>query len=297
VGVTITSDWHIHTRNSFDAASMTISELVRGTAYCGIVDYGVTDHFNTRLNFPEIAASLAEYESCPRSPRFHFGIEVSCVSQWEIEQITRGRRGDKPEIGIRSGGPRGAKLALDITEEDIHTYRIEYVIGSSHWPIYAPHDRHAQVREHHRQNIFLATHPLVDIIGHPWYWSGYWKDKSSIEGDNSDEPPWFGEFHKIPASMHDEFAAAVVQNGKVVEINLRSILLRPFALEGYKEQYLDYLSFLRNRGVMLSLGSDCHSSRYEINYSAAAALLEQVGIRDQELWRLPPKPDCNWEGL
>ena len=86
----IDSDWHIHSQNSCDSASMPVSELIRGAAEKGIVDYGLTDHLHTPYNMPDIVASRREYEACHPSPRFHFGIEVSCVSQWELDQLAAG---------------------------------------------------------------------------------------------------------------------------------------------------------------------------------------------------------------
>jgi hypothetical protein len=57
----------------------------------------------------------------------------------------------------------------------------------------------------------------------------------------------------------------------------------------FKEQHLQYLGDLNARGVTLSFGSDCHDENYGIDLERAAALLERVGIRDETLWRLPPR--------
>ena len=37
-------------------------------------------------------------------------------------------------------------------------------------------------------------------------------------------------------------------------------------------------------------GSDCHGARYQMDFPRAAELLASVGIKDAELWRLPPRP-------
>jgi hypothetical protein len=102
--------------------------------------------------------------------------------------------------------------------------------------------------------------------------------------------PWFDDFQRhIPASMHDEFAAAVIETDKLVEINLSAHLLNRQYPERFKLQYLDYLAGLRQRGVRLCLGSDCHDRRYrQIDFATGARLLTTVGITDQDLWRLPP---------
>ena len=74
----ITSDWHIHSRNSCDAACMLISDLIPEAETRGIRDYGVTDHIHTPYNLPDIAGSYHEFWSNDPSPHFHFGVEASC---------------------------------------------------------------------------------------------------------------------------------------------------------------------------------------------------------------------------
>ncbi|NQU42900.1 hypothetical protein HQ520_06410 [bacterium] len=282
--MTITSDWHIHSRNSCDGACMEIAELVRRAAAEGITDFGLTDHIHTPFNLPDLDNSRAEYLSVDPDLRFHFGVEVSSVSQWEIDEVATGQH-ENPVYGLRQGGPANGSLAIGIDAEDIEKYAIEFVVGGTHWPMYVPFEREAIIRDYHRQNLFLATHPLVDIVAHPWWWMGHWKE------ENGDYPaePWFDDFGHIPRSMHDEFAAAAVENDTVVEINISAILLNPHYPATFKEQYLEYLAELKGRGVSLSIGSDCHSAHYEIDFATAAAMLAKVDIRDEELWRLPPR--------
>jgi len=280
----ITSDWHIHSRNSCDAASLTVSDLVREAAQKGILDYGLTDHIHTPYNLPDLDASRQEYLSAPPPPRFHFGVEASCVSQWEIDEVAAGRC-KTPVYGLRSGGPPSAPLAIALRAEDIVRLGIEYVIGGTHWPMYVPMERDAVIRDFHRQNMFLATHPLVDVVAHPWWWHGHWQD---ADGCFRAEP-WFDDFGQIPSSMHAEFAAAAVECDTVVEINLCANLLNPHYPERFKRQYLEYLAELKASGVTLCTGSDCHSRHYDIDFESAGRMLDSVGVRDEELWRPPPK--------
>ena len=281
----ITSDWHIHSRNSCDSACMTVADLITQTNLKGILDFGLTDHLHTPSNLPDIAASRAEYLKNKPSRRFHFGIEVSCVSQWELDELKKGIHSN-PVYGIRAGGPVHGPLAIGITNEDIEKYQIEYVIGGTHWPMYVPMERELVIRDYHRQNMFLATHPLVDIVAHPWWWMGHWKD---AQGHYPAEP-WFDDFHRIPASMHDEFAAAAVEQQTVVEINIGANLLNPNYPERFAKQYLEYLAALKARGVQLSIGSDCHNATYDIAWDVASAMLLAVGITDKDLWRLEQAP-------
>jgi len=283
----IDSDWHIHSRNSCDEASMLVADLICGAAEKGVVDYGLTDHLHTRYNMPDIADSRAEYEACDPSPHFHFGIEVSCVSQWELDQVAAGDYdpAKPPTYGIRQGGPAWAEPAIALTGEDVERYEIAYVVGGTHWPLYVPLEGEAIRRDYHRQNMFLAEHPLVDIIAHPWWWHGAWMDD---DGGYRGEP-WLDDFSRIPQSMHDEFAAAVLEHAKIVELNIGAMLLNKRYPERFKEQYLAYLAALKARGVLLGIGSDCHSPQYDVDLESAARLLERVGIGEEDLWRMPPR--------
>jgi histidinol phosphatase-like PHP family hydrolase len=276
----IRSDWHIHSQHSCDGACITISDLVREAKIAGIGDFGLTDHVHTPYNLPDIAASRAAYMLNEPSDRFHFGVEVSSVSQWEIDEVAGGGY-DHPVYGVRKGGKPGCDLAIGIGPEDLETYGIEYVVGGTHWPMYVAMEREAVIRDYHRQNMFLATHPLVDIVAHPWWWMGHWKD------DNDDYPaePWFDDFGVIPKSIHDEFAAAAVEHGTAVEINISANLLNPHYPAHFAEQYLAYLAGLQSQGVTLSIGSDCHSEHYEFDFAKVEQMLESVGI-DDDLWGL-----------
>ncbi len=59
---TLTSDRHIHSRNSCDGACMAVADLVREAARKGIGDYGPTDHIHTPFNPPDLERSRRESE-------------------------------------------------------------------------------------------------------------------------------------------------------------------------------------------------------------------------------------------
>jgi histidinol phosphatase-like PHP family hydrolase len=214
---------------------------------------------------------------------FHFGVEVSCVSQWELDEIASGRH-ENPVYGLRSGGQAGCDLAIGLTRKDIEKYQIEYVIGGTHWPMYVEIERETVIRDYHRQNIFLAAHPLVDIVAHPWWWMGHWMD----DNENYPAEPWFDDFSLIPKSMHREFAAAAIEHDTTVEINIGANLLNPHYPEGFVSQYLEYLAELQSRGVLLSIGSDCHTAHYDIDFEKTSQMLESAGITD-DFWCIGPR--------
>jgi histidinol phosphatase-like PHP family hydrolase len=282
--LSISSDWHIHTHNSCDGASLLVSDLVREAERSGITDFGVADHVHTPYNLPDLVRSREEFLANHPSPKFHFGVEVSVVSRWELEEISEGDYQD-PVYGLRSGGPVGGDLAIGLCEQDLDRLDIEYVVGGVHWPMYIELNREAVIRDYHRQNMFLATHPLVDIVAHPWWWNGHWRND---QGDYAAQP-WFDDFECIPGKMHDEFACAVIEHGKKVEINLWAMLLNPHYPERFLQQYLDYLVELQLRGVDLCIGSDCHGAHYEVDFETAEKMLGSAGINFEKLWCLPPR--------
>jgi len=277
----LTSDWHIHSRNSCDSAALTVKRLVRQAAAKGITRYGLTDHLHTRDTLPDIAASRREFLASDPPPDFHFGVEVSSVSQWELDEIATGRHG-KPTYGLRSGGPPGAAPALALTAGDIERFGIEYVVGGTHWPLYVPLERQAVIADYHRQNLFLATHPLVDVVAHPWWWHGHWQDDDGLFR----REPWFDDFGAIPLTLHDEFAAALIEHGTACEANLGACILNPHYPERWRRRYVAYLAALKEKGVAIAVGSDCHSEDYGADFEAAARMLEEVGFREDDFWHL-----------
>lgn len=261
---------------------MEVADLVAEAGENGILDFGLTDHIHTPFNLPDIASSRADFESVEGGSRFHFGVEASCVSQWELDEIAKGEH-ENPVYGLRKGGPPGTALAIGITADDIATYNIEYVVAGTHWPMYVELERWAVIHDYHRQNMFLATHPLVDIVAHPWWWMGHWEDEDKkFRGE-----PWFDDFTVIPQSLHDEFAAAAVEHDTAVEINIGANLLNKRYPEHFAAQYVEYIAYLQSCGVKLAIGSDCHSAHYRIRFEAASQLLEKAGVVG-EFWCLAP---------
>lgn len=284
----ITSDWHIHTNHSCDCAKagggVGISNFSEIAADKGLKCFGISDHVHTPYNLDEIFRSKEEFDSSPFNPNFHFGVEVSCISKWELDEIESGRQ-PAAAYGIRKGGPEWPELAIGITEEDIKEYGIEYVIGGTHWPLYIEVTRENVIKDYARQNLFLACHPLVNIVAHPWWWMGQWKNEEGFYATD----PWFDDFGKIPLSIHDEFAAAIKENKKIVEINTSACVFNPTYREDFTAQYMDYIAYLYERGVKFSIGSDCHGPEYKADFEKLSGLLSDIGIKDEELWTLPPR--------
>ena len=171
----ITSDWHIHTHCSCDSASLEFGTLIREAGDLGIRDYGVSDHYHTRIQEPDIAASRQEYDRALLAHpelrgHFHFGIEATIISAWEVEKIARKEYDELPIYGFRSGGPANAPVLFDFDESFIERYGIEYVVDGMHWPMYCGLGKDDLIREYHRQYMFAATHPYTTILAHYLWW-------------------------------------------------------------------------------------------------------------------------------
>ncbi len=266
----IKDDWHIHSTHSCDGACMKMKSLVEGAVDKGIMKYGITDHIHTPFNYPDIINSKKAYD-LNRTKGFYFGVEVSSVSQWELDMIAAGAKGNLT-YGIREGGPEGAALAIAIDEEYIAVNNIEYVVGGTHWAMYTKNNAQDIIKDYHRQNMFLSEHKLVDIVAHPWWYLGACEDC------------WSTDFGMIPISMHKEFAKSCIENDKLVEINLSAMLLSDKNSEKFKQEYLEYLVRLKEFGVQFSIGSDCHNEFYNIDFRKASNMLEAAGFSSNDFY-------------
>lgn len=267
----INDDWHIHSINSCDEACMEMETLIWVAKDKGISNFGITDHIHTQYNFPDIKKSAKDYNK-NKTDGFHFGVEVSCVSEWELKQISSGAAKGNLTYGIREGGPAGGPLAIAIDEEFIEINNIEYVVAGTHWPMYTGHKASDLIRDYHRQNMFLSGLDVVDIVAHPWWYYGPCTDG------------WTTGFSMIPVSMHREFAASCIENDKLIEINLSAMLLSARYSESFKKEYLEYLVFLKELGADFSIGSDCHNESYDIDFNKASQMLESAGFDGNEFY-------------
>ncbi len=258
-------DWHIHSTHSCDGACMMMSDLVKGTAKAGILDYGITDHIHTPYNYPDIVESRKSYLN-NKNEHFHFGVEVSSVSEWELEKIKNNDYEGDITYGIREGGPAGCNPALAIDEAFIEKYSIEYVVGGTHWTLYAGNSIEDIIWDYHRQNMFLAEHPLVDIVAHPWWYFGNLKNG------------WTEDFAMIPDYIHREFANACIDNNKLMEVNIAAMLLSKNYSQKFISQYIDFLLDMKDLGVSFSIGSDCHNEFYNLDLQRASDMLEKAGF-------------------
>ena len=273
-------DWHIHSHNSPCSVSEgSLGDIVREARAKGIEHFGISDHLHCSLNLSALEASRREFDQLGPVPGFHFGVEVSCLREWDLEE--NDAKGPKGSIyGVQRNGPPDGALTVFFPEELRVRLGIEYVIAGTHWPLGAPAERQPMIRSYHRQNMFLAQHPEVDIVAHPWWWMGEW-----MEADGRYLTlPWLDDFCIIPTSMHQEFAAAVIENSKAVEINAEMLVCEEYS-DHFKKQYLDYLLFLKSCGVTFSIGSDAHKPVQLTRVREIEKFIDIIGVDPEHLWR------------
>jgi histidinol phosphatase-like PHP family hydrolase len=278
-------DWHIHSHHSpCGKPGATLERIQREARQAGMEHAGVADHLNCRLNEPAVLAGRAEYDALPDKEGFHFGVELTCIRRWDLEE--NDRRGKEGNIyGFQDGGPPDGELTVHLPDAVRKRLRPDYVIAGAHSPLNAPLERRAVIRQHHRQHMFLVTHPLVDVLGHPFWWNGPWQD----EEGNYSGLPWFDDFGAVPKTMHMELAAAARQNGVAIEINPGGIFLNRRFPEDFKRQYWYFLAFMKEEGVKFSFASDSHVDGYEDRLPSIQEGIDNLGLTEDDVWT-PRRP-------
>lgn len=264
-----TSDWHIHSQASYDA-SLTIPELFSSTERQGITDFGLTDHVNRPSWITYLQKSRELVEANPRRG-FHLGVELTTISK-HLHDYDRAH--GSADGYIHPGGTEPDPIELPLTGEELRACGVEYAIGAAHWALNVPMERDAVIRDFHRQNLYCAADPRVDILGHPWWMPMEWTLPNGAKGR-------FDDMAVIPRSMHEELAAALIENDKPMELNVISFLICEDFPEKLCRQYAEYARWMFERGVKLTIGTDEHGGNggYQDYREKAAALLRPLGFQ------------------
>jgi len=284
----ITSDWHIHTKYSCDSACMEFETLVQEAKRLGITDFGVSDHYHTKLQESDIAASRKAYEETLKlhpelSDHFRFGIEATVISKWEAERISRGDYDTPPIYGFRTGGPKNAPVFFDFNEDFLEKYKIDYVIAGMHWPMYCETDLQSVLKEYHRQYMFAITHPYTNILAHYLWWD------SNLFTNLWNLPDYqnpFSNFSVIPESMKNELKSALIENQVALELN--SWIFSGKHSPQFFDDYLCWFSELQASGVKISFGSDSHAPKLSdfCDYDNIDKICKSYGIKTSEFLRI-----------
>jgi hypothetical protein len=270
-------DWHVHSHHSpCGSPQAALGTLAANLCAAGVRRWGLADHVFTELNIPALEAARREFDQAVPAGQAVFAVEASVLRDWDLQETRRTGN----IWGYHPGGPPG-RLEMFLPEELVARLGIRYVIAGAHWALGAEMTVDDCVRCYHRQNMFLAEHPRVDIIAHPWWWrKQYFTPTETIEF------LWLADFSVIPRSMHDEFASAVRQHGKRVELNASNISTEQ-PLTRRAEQYLEYLAGLKAAGCRFAVGSDSHAAEYRPQTPRLAEVLTRYGFDEADLWSGP----------
>ena len=263
-----TSDWHIHSVASYDA-QLHVADLVSQAEKQGLTDYGLTDHVNVPSWIHFLKASRELVRQYAR-PGFHFGVELTTISGY-LEAYDR-KHGTK-EGYEKPAVPGPEPIAFPLTAEELDECGVEYVIGAAHWILNEPRRLDVIIADLHRQNLFCACSPLVDIVGHPYCFFGTYEDK------NGQQVP-FDDFSLIPQSMHRELWAAIRENGKAMEAN--ATFLSDHRPEAFRRAYAEFVRGAFEAGVPITIGTDCHGPQYNDRNDVYRKYLGEAGFRTED---------------
>jgi histidinol phosphatase-like PHP family hydrolase len=227
--------------------------------------FGITDHAN--YNIPSYWENMKEskrlYEQY-KTDGFYFGVELTTIPKAMYDHCAK--------TGTRDGYActvpiEGYEFEFMLTTEDMKELGIMYAVAAAHSPWHTDVSLgNGLIKEWHRQQMYIATDPRVDILGHPWWF--YYQDQA----------PWFQDFDVIPRSMHDELAAALIENGVCIEANAYMVYGERSSEDFYRK-YNEYLRYMFEKGVKMTFGSDCHGPKYKDSREEIQKALEAVGFK------------------
>ena len=291
----IRQNLHIHSLHSCDSACATVNDIQEEMLFCGMTEFGLSDHFHTRYNECDIQSSANDFRVGTRPAEYHFGIELTCMAKWECEAIRTGkyeRISADPVYGLRRNRPpedADFSPCLDIDEATLRKYGIEYTIGGAHWPLKSTHTLEEACEDLFRQMMFLAENPLIDILAHPWYplhVAHNWPAHQASQKDEAD----YSVFSKIPAWMNEKLGETLLKNKTCAEINIGE-LNSPDCPSEYRDARWRQLVQWREMGVKFTLGTDQHQAHFNRTLIAASELLlDLYGFKDDDiLYGFPKK--------
>ena len=285
---------HIHSLHSCDSACATINDIQKEMLECGMTEFGLSDHYHTVYNLCDIHSAYNDFHCCKRPAEFHFGIELTCMAKWECDAIKKGEYeyiGDDPIYGLRFNQPPADadfSPCIDIDEETLNKFGIEYTIAGAHWPLKLPNSLAEACDDLFTQMMYLAEHPLVDILAHAWYplhAAHRWKDWLGMTGMPKFDKSIidFSTLAKIPAWMNEKIGEALVKNGTCAEINSADLNDLRCPSE-YRDVRWRILALWREMGVKFTYGTDQHSAHnVRADIAATELMLDLYGFKEDDI--------------
>ena len=276
----IHSDWHIHSDASYDS-TLPLSEIIENAKRFGFRKIGIADHlnFNDEKFIGCLRTSAKNVKALQNEcPNLVLGVELTPIEKPLFDYIQKHGTRDgyvAPQL------PEPYAIMLGMTKEELMELGVRYAVGAAHWRVDGPRDPQArqelnsELKEWHRQQLYLACDERVTILGHPWY-----------HGHRI----WYADFSLIPHSMNLELGDALKENGKFVECNTDFFRI-PETGEKFRNQYAEFLRELFEMGIPVTYGSDAHNSYPDKHtdtepYLAAAGFVDGdfAELTEDDLW-------------
>ena len=236
-------DSHIHTEFSLDSEM----KLSHGLEYGRKLDIGmiITEHLDLKF---------------PTGTDFTFDMDKYFK---DYEKY----KGSKLMLGIEIGMQ---EICLEENREIINKYPFDYVIGSIHAAngedIFNPKFYEGKTKKESFEQYFkgmvdcIKKYDFIDSLGHIDYISRYATYKNN--------EIHYQEFKQCI----DEVLEAIVQNGKVMEINTRRLK----DVEAYNNLIHVYSSYKEMGGKYVTIGSDAHHAKDIGNNFMVASRICQI---------------------
>lgn len=273
----IKSDWHVHSEYSYDAKN-SLEVIGDNAKEQGLVNVGITDHLNfndEKFTTDLINSVKGVTKAQQKYPFMVLGVELTPIEKPEFDYILTHPAHDGYDAPIQV---KPFDIELGMSKENLKKLGVRYAIGASHWRVDKPNGRYLtpdleiDIKEWHRQQLWLAEDNRVTILGHPWYHG---------------KAIWYEDFTVIPTAMHEELISALKQNGKYMECNSH-FFRSSYATEKFRNQYAEFLRYAFEKGVFITYGSDSHDS-YSDKREIVEKYLREVGFKDGDFSNLTEK--------
>ena len=242
-------DLHIHTSHVGCAnETMSLPALLARCEQLGRKHIAITDHLNGPQHIEPQSAIHEELPSYDGPLSITWGVEATIAD-------------------AESG-------AITVTAEHVGRFGYDFVIAGPHGR-YEETDPDVIIAINHRLMLATVRNPIVDSLVHPWWFSRLEWDRGTMT--------WFEDMSRIPDSHVEELADACVETGTSVEMNGGAIIHHARYTDRFKDDYMEYIAALSERGVTFTLCSDAHDIE-KLSYATdAAQFLADAGVPDDQI--------------
>ena len=247
-------DFHIHTKYLGCAnETMELDAIARRCREVGAECIGITDHLNTADRLELHRPILADIHALKTDLPVYFGVELNFT-----------------------GRDEGFVFGDDIKAD----YGFQFAIGGIHSTYLDEYDLTKIIETQHRHHLLTCRDELVDVLVHPWWFSGgEFRNKGF---------PAFESVRVVPDPLTRELGQAAVATNTAIEINACANLANRPA--GYLSAYADYLAILADEGVTFALGSDAHDVDNLADIHLAWEVFDRLALPDERLWQPGGEP-------